>query len=195
MEAAEFVSIIMNSLVGVYLWLFFGYLSMYINCDLQRILRDNVYVLHLFGFFTFFFLFTKYHGAADQHPGLLFAQTAVVYVMWVLASKMKWYFIFVVLALLLLHQIVLLFVDHYMAGEERHAEKEELRRGLTTGLYYAIVGTIVLGVVDYMRLQRIEYRGEFSFWKFFVARGRCKHRFPDYAAMRADGQRREGRRR
>lgn len=35
-----------------------------------------------------------------------------------------------------------------------------------------------------MRLQKIEYRDKFSLWTFFVDRGHCKHRFPNYAAMR-----------
>jgi len=188
----------MQSLGGVYLWLFFGYLSIYINCDLQRTLRDNPYVLHVFGFFTFFFLFTsqtdqtdteRKQGTKGRHPAMIFAQTAVVYTMWVLASKMKWYFIFTVLGILLAYQIVMLFLNYYWPTEsdendKNHRDKRNaIKNIISLSCVCSIGGIIVFGVLDYLRLQKLEYKDKFSFWKFFVERGKCKFRSPDYSRM------------
>jgi len=199
----RFDEVVMQSLGGVYLWLFFGYLSIYINCDLQRILRDNPYVLHVFGFFTFFFLFTSQTGKTEpteeeeeeerknvrkgRHPAMIFAQTAVVYTMWVLASKMKWYFIFTVLGIVLSYQIVVLFLDYYLPAESDDENEPPNRRVIKDAIALACVCSIgcviVFGVLDYLRLQKIEYKENFSYWKFFVERGKCKYRFPDYSRM------------
>jgi len=193
-ERPEFQDIVVNSLSGVYLWLFFGYLSAYINCDLQRILRSNPYVLHAFGFFTFFFLFTSNSASGSRSPWVMFGQTIVVYLLWVLASKTKAPFVFTVLGLLLCHQVAFVFLDYYLpppphGGQEQGDEEKKdvvtrnVRRYLNLAVLVCIVAVVIAGVGHYMYLQMIEYKGDFSFLKFFVDRGGCKARAPDYDLM------------
>lgn len=199
-QKGNFPMAVVDSLSGVYLWLFFGYLSMYINCDLQRLLRDNPYLLHVFGFFTFFFLFTIQFDAQSQgsgeekevkqgrrSPWIVIARTVVVYSLWVLAGKMKAAFIFVVLGLILCHQVAQVFMDYYLPLSPTY--DGVVRYYFTTSVLVAICLTLVVGVSHYMRLQRIEYGRGFSLKKFFVDRGNCKHRFPDYDSMKQKKER------
>lgn len=183
-DDAEFQDIVVGSLSGVYLWLFFGYLSAYINCDLQRILRANPYVLHAFGFFTFFFLFTTTSSDAPRSPWVMLGQTCVVYLMWVLASKTKAPFVFTVLGLLLAQQVAFLFLDYYLprrkTSEKRDMLARDVRRYTNMAVLIAIVLVVVAGVGHYMYLQKLEYKDDFSLLKFFVDRGGCKVRAPDY---------------
>lgn len=192
MRPSEFQKVTVNSLSAIYLWLFFGYLSTYINCDLQRILRDNPYVLHAFGFFTFFFLFTKTAASASgppRNPGVLFGQTLIVYLLWLLASKTKSYFVFTVLGLLLIHQVTFVFLDYFLplpgnaeedADDAKDAAPRTVRTYMDTGVLVLIVATVVAGVAHYMHLQMLEYKDDFSFFKFFVERSQCKKTAPNY---------------
>lgn len=189
-DAPIFQIHILQNLTGVYLWLLFGYMSLYLNCDLQRMLRDNPPILHMFGFVTVFILFTNQAQEKTRlHPAMLFLRALTVYVVWILASKTKWYIIFTVLCILILYQMALLILDYIyhpsVSTPDDTSKKEGIKRKLALGVLITISGTIVIGVIDYMRLQRIEYREEFSLWKFFIERGICKDQALDYNALNA----------
>jgi len=180
---------ILQNLTGVYLWLFFGYLSMYLNCDLQRMMCDNPLVVHMFGFVTVFLLFTtQTQSKTRNHPAMLFLHTLTVYLIWILASKTKWYIIMTVLCMLLAHQFALVVLDYIyhptVSTPDETRKKEGIKDKIALGVLIALAVTIVIGVIDYMRLQKIEYHESFSLWKFFVDRGMCKDRALDYDALK-----------
>lgn len=163
-----------NALSNMYLWLLFGFLSTLVNCDLQRLLRSSRLVLHLTSIIAFFFLFTLIDS--DNNASLLttWSKTLVVYVLFLLTTKSKWYFAVPVLGLLLLDQSIKKHVQYKVAqgdaGDETHLWERAGR-----WINYATYALIFVGALHYMVLQKREYGDDFSFGKFIFGSGQpCK---------------------
>ena len=109
-----------------------------------------------------------------------------VYVLFVLMTKSKWYFVLPVLALLLIDQSIKKQVTFQKssakgsAGETKDKDKDkdaklENVQLIATQIINVLVITLILvGTLDYMRLQRIEYKDSFSLYKFFFTTKSCK---------------------
>lgn len=174
-----------NALSGIYLWIIFGYLSTTLNCDLQRFLLKNPIFTHLMGWTAFFFLFTLLDTNNKTSFSIILIKTIFVYIMFVLMTKSKWYFVVPVLGILLIDQtikkrVAILSQNEGISKNDLDATRE--RQALVSHwLNIAIIALIVLGTTHYMYIQYIEYGDKFSIYEFFVAVNRkCKARPPKY---------------
>lgn len=157
--------------IALYLWLIFGFLSPTINCDLQRIMVNNAYFRNLFGVISVYFLFAIFEKNKSTHIGYVFAKSFIVYVMFLLATKSKWYFIMTVLALLLIDQII---KNHIMYLQTTNPDKDITNyQKARAGLLYATVGVIVVGSFDYLLKQRKDYGKDFSWTTFLLGTNKC----------------------
>lgn len=171
----------MDALSVILLWIVFGYLNVLLNCDLQRMLMNRPLFLHGMAIIAFFFLMTTIDPKNKNDEFWKVAvKTVFVYALFVLVTKSKWYFALPVL--------VVLFVDQALKRREAIAEDTD---GLTTDKRYRMgVGAlitvlVVLGTVDYARLQKLEYKGKFSWFVFFFGLAkRCKADRPNYREFR-----------
>lgn len=171
-----------DNLSGIYLWLLFGFLSVYVNCDLQRFLRNNPVVLHLVGLYTFFFLFTSLDSNNKAGLFVTWIKTFVIYVLFLLTTKSKWYFAVSVLLLLLVDKSYKYYVEQNkrMWNNEKRESLAKFQEALTYWLTFSIIAIIFIGVIHYIYLQKIEYKSKFSYWTFFMERGNCKKVAPKY---------------
>ena len=64
-------------------------------------------------------------------------------------------------------------------------EKWDAFQKTATGVInYVIIALILVGTLDYVRLQRREYMGNFSFYKFFLTtKNECKKVALDYSSI------------
>jgi len=169
-----------SALSGMFLWLIFGYLAGLLNCDLQRFLAQHPLVIHLFGIVSFFFLFTIIDTNNKTNIALVWLKTLFIYVLFVLMTKSKWYFVIPVLALLLVDQT---FKKHVAIQKERNKDITQLQTKqeyLTKILNIFVISIIIFGTLHYMLLQKIEYKKNFSFYKFFFGVSKCKSYAPQY---------------
>lgn len=182
-----------NALSGMYLWILFGYLAALLNCDLQRFLKSHPLVIHLVGLLTFFFLFTLIDGANKTSVGNIWIKTIFIYILFLLTTKSKWYFVVPVLIILLIDQTLKknLSYQKQMAEDpatppEKKPSAEKIKQLEDSVAKYssfinkAIIVIIIIGVIHYMYLQYIEYGSKFSFYKFFFGVTRCKDKMPKY---------------
>ena len=165
---------LLNALVAVYLWLFFGYLTAYMNCDLQHILQNNVYVLHLFGIVTFFFLFMTDVASAQLTLSQKIALTLVVYIMWIMASKTRYYFIMGIIGTI----IVVKLLDNHIEDKLRYGhDKENIqflqhRRKMIYLFGLAIIVLLIfIGIVHALYQNNVKLG---NLWSFFVSRSVCR---------------------
>lgn len=186
-----------GALSGMYLWLLFGLLATTVNCDLQRLLQESALVRHAVSLTAFFFLFTFLDAQArTMSLAHVWVKTLVVYALFVLTTRSKWYFALPVLALLLLDQVL---KRHAATGDPagpardaRDARDRQRRTERVSGaINKLIIAVILVGAVHYAWLQRVEYGKAFSFAKFIFGTNRCKARAPDYTKFMA-GRRRAG---
>lgn len=164
----------------MFLWLIFGFLTTMVNCDIQRFLKTNPIVFHCFGFIAFFFLFTLLDTNNKQSIGIIWLKSLVIYILFVLMTKSKWYFVLPIMALLLIDQSIKKQVAFKEANNENVENFKKIQSKITQVINIVIVVLIVIGVIDYIRLQRIEYKGKFSFYKFFITTNTCKEKALNY---------------
>jgi hypothetical protein len=172
-----------NAISSMYLWLIFGYLSALINCDLQRFMLQNPFVIHSLALVAFFFLFTLLDSNNQTNVGMVWVKTVVIYAIFLLVTKSKWYFALPVLGLLLVDQTLkkhVQYLERIGKIDEATRSKYKLAARVLNGI---TLGLIVFGTLHYMVLQKIEYKENFSFVKFFFALGQCKSNMPDYHMM------------
>lgn len=171
-----------DALSLILLWIVFSYLTVLLNCDLQRLLTKSPLFLHTMAFVAFFFLITNMdpNNSADIH--MVAGKTLFVYVIFVLVTKSKWYFALPV--------ILLLLVDQAIKGRERilanrtdQQQEPEGQTQLSKNVYYsnglraAIVVLVLMGTFNYVKIQKAEYKGRFSWFKFFFGlSNKCKAR-------------------
>jgi hypothetical protein len=174
-----------NALSGIYLWIIFAYLSTTLNCDLQRLLMKNPIFIHIMGWTSFFFLFTLLDANNKTTMSIILIKTVFVYIMFVLMTKSKWYFVVPVLGILLIDQAIKKRVAIYSQNESTSKASVEAMKIQQAYISYwlniVIIVLIIVGSLHYMYLQHIEYGKDFSFYKFFIGVNRkCKARTPKY---------------
>lgn len=182
-----------NAMFALFLWLLFGFLSHMVNCDLQRMIKQSVAIRHIIGLTAFFFLFTIIDGGnKDVDVLTLFFKTTLVYVLFIFTTKSKWYFTLPVLGLLMIDQVAKkLYEDKKkLAQAERFTSSEEMtgienleqKARLTNQIInIVVICIIIVGMLHYMYLQKLEYGEQFSFVKFFFETNmNCKPHYPTY---------------
>lgn len=171
-----------SALSGIYLWLLFGYLSVYVNCDLQRFLRSNNVVSHLVGIVAFFFLFTVVDNDNKASLAMTWLKTVLVYLLFILTTKSKWYFAAITLVLLLGDLSYQKHVEHKKStnsgkgNENAIALEEENNKRISLMFNVLVVISIVVGTVHYCFVQREQHKNRFSYLQFFLNRGSCKNK-------------------
>jgi hypothetical protein len=167
----------------MYLWLLFGFLSILINCDIQRLIKNNPIITHLVGLIAFFFLFTLIDANNKSDLVSTWIKTIYIYILFMLMIKSKWYFITPVLILLLIDQSIkkhLKYISGNSANKLNIQKQEKLFVEISKYINMSIIIIIILGAIHYVYLQKIEYKSNFSFYKFLFSYGTCKNYAPDY---------------
>lgn len=164
-----------NALSSMYLWIVFGFLATMLNCDLQRMLKNNLLVVHLSGLVAFFFLFTLLDSNNKSSVGVVWLKTVFVYILFVMMTKSKWYFVVPVIILLLLDQTFKKEIAIRVANGKLDNEIKGRQEMFTHVVNMLVVLLIVVGMLHYMWIQYTEYHKDFSLYKFFFGiADRCK---------------------
>ena len=174
-----------NALSGMFLWLMFGYLSVLLNCDLQRLIKNHPLVLHFVGILAFFFLFTVIDSSNKTNIMNIWIKTIFIYLMFILLIKSKWYFVVPVLCLLL--------IDQSLKKDISYRKQADPEKDITTYEAFAkefsrianilIIVVIITGTIHYAILQKQEYQDKFSWMTFFLGVTTCK----DYDPLAKQG--------
>jgi hypothetical protein len=172
-----------NALSGMFLWITFSYISSLLNCDLQRIIQSNPLATHLFGLIAFLFLFTLLDSNNKTSLGVVYAKTLIIYGLFLLMVKSKWYFIIPVLVLLLVDQSIKKNNAFKEAAGTSTEKDKAMQERATQVLNIMIIVLILLGSVQYMYLQYVEYGSKFSLYAFFFGITKCKKQMPDYVRL------------
>jgi len=153
-----------TAMSALYLWLLFGFLSTMVSCDFQRWMKDNIIMRHFIGIIAFFFLFTILDKTNKSSIGIIWLKTFIVYAVFLLMVKSKWYFSLPVIVLLIIDQSL---KSQYLYLEQTNKNDTTLP-SITkwrNNLSYIIYGVIIIGFVSYGVRQFEEFGDDFSFVK------------------------------
>lgn len=165
------------SLAALYLWLMFSYLSVMLNCDLQRMIRESPGLRHVLGVVAFYFLFTVIDPQNTVPVWVTMAKTLLVYGLFVLATKSRWYFAAIALLLLLADQML---KNHIAYVEKTRDPKTPVEndsvpmwKKVRKVLLVMIVIVILAGSLDYYGKQRHDKGAQFRLSIFLLGTGKC----------------------
>ena len=164
-----------NALSGMFLWMIFGFLSAMLNCDIQRFMKNSMLWIHFFGITAFFFLFAILDSNNKTSIGVVWLKTIILYFIFLMMTKSKWYFIVPVIILLLIDQSIKRDLAMKKALERDTTTLENFQKKFTLALNIIVLVLVFIGTLHYMYLQYKEYGSNFSFIKFLFAVGTCKN--------------------
>jgi hypothetical protein len=165
----------------VYLVISGNYLGNLFGCRVQLLFRENMWIKHVLGFFTAYFLIvlsTPPEGY-DAKQTLLFA--GLIYIWFFLTTKMHvrmW--IPMILVLLASYGIYVYTKQQTSKGEETAVDKDTTERLQQLQSIATILGVILtlVGVVAYYGEKKIEFEETFDAWKFWSGVPECKFESP-----------------
>ena len=146
---------------ALYLWLLFGFLSSMVSCDLQRFMNDNILFRHFVGIIAFFLLFAFSDNEHKTNVFKTWTKVILVYFMFLLLTKSKWYFAIPVLVLLVIDQSIAMQIK-YLEKNNKTEEKDKLEKYRKL-LYKIIIIVVLSGFIHYTLRQYNEFGKDFSF--------------------------------
>jgi hypothetical protein len=159
----------------VYLVISGNYLGNLFGCRVQQLFREEMWLKHLLGFFTAYFLIILSSPPENYDSLQTIGLTAVIYVWFYLTTKMHvklW--IPMILAALVAY---VLYVYKKQAPKEETERKALIEKGQQVAILFAAVVT-VLGVVAYYGEKRLEFGAEFDAWTFWTGVPECRFATP-----------------
>jgi hypothetical protein len=159
-----------TAIVGLYLWLLFGFLSNMVSCDIKRFM-NNVYFRHFIGVVAFFLLFIITDKDNDLNIGGVWLKTFFIYFIFLMMTKSKWFFSIPVLILLIIDQSYKFEIDFIEKKKKetiQHDNKIQKYENIRKYLYYAIITLIVVGFIHYALRQYKQFGSKFSFTKLLL---------------------------
>lgn len=141
---------------------------------MQLWMKDNVVFRHFVGIVAFFFLFTVLDQKNQRGIKEVWTKTIIVYAVFVLMTKSKWYFSLPVLILLVIDQNIRIHVQDIKKrsandGNETTRKYEEMQRAIDVLLGILVV----MGAGHYAYRQKKEFKDDFGWNKFFLM-SKCK---------------------
>jgi Ca2+/Na+ antiporter len=168
-----------------YIILVAKYFDKMLSCDFQRFMETNILAKHAVAFITAFYVIVltetdKEDG--DKSMVDYFLTTLIIYGIFVLSTKAKAQFVFPMLLLLVLDQILKVYMEMREKKEKKANKKGEDSSELSTStletvrmlLGYGIGGFITVGFLSYYFRQRAEFGANFSTSKFILGTFKCK---------------------
>ena len=156
-----------------------------LSCDFQRFMETNILAKHAVAFISAFYVIVLTEtDKEDNDKSMLdyFLTTLVIYGIFVLSTKAKAQFVFPMLILLLVDQLLKVYMDMREKKTKKENKKEEDKGELSTSsletirllLGYGIMGFITVGFLSYYFRQRSEFGANFSTSKFILGTFKCK---------------------
>ena len=161
------------ALVGIYLWLLFGFLSSMISCDVQELMNNNIIFRHGISIIAFYLLFMIFETGPPKDVFFIWKKTLLIYFVFLLMIKNKWYFSIPILLILvadqsLKHQITYL-------SKINSADTNIIKyQNIGDKLYILLIVLIVCGFIHYTIKQYTDYGSKFSIGKLLFT-STCKN--------------------
>ena len=167
----------------VYLVISGNYLGNLFGCRVQQLFREEMWLKHLLGFFTAYFLIVLSTPPENYDSLQTIGLSAVIYGWFFLTTKMHvklW--IPMILAALAAYALHVYKKQALTAAEDKdpkqHKERLELvEKGQQVAILFAVIVT-VLGVIAYYGEKRLEYGAEFDAWTFWTGVPECRFATP-----------------
>jgi len=180
----------MNLLIGIpyqaffaiYLIISCNFLSDLLGCKFKKLLRENMYVKHIFGYLTLVFLVILTSVDINDEENLIKAliYSFVLYIWFICTTKTHIYTTITVLLIFFIMYVLSIRIKILEKNIENDKNKEEIDKLNLVNLSLLIIAFVItfFGVLYYLMLQNNKLSrnsDEFSYITFFIGKHKCKN--------------------
>jgi hypothetical protein len=168
-----------------------NFLAEIFPCRLQYLLKNNMLVKHLFGFFTILF-FVRLSNSDDKNLLNIIKHSFLLYLIFILISKSNIYFFYFILLCLGITYIINLQKEddtekfkNNEINQQEYDKKIKTYDIITYVIYILIFIATIIGIFIYMGEKKIEYKKKFNYLTFFIGSPKCINKSPDFNFIKA----------
>ena len=203
----QFTSISIYSIFILFLIISSNYLGELFPCRIQKLLSENIYLKHIFGYLTLSFFVVLVDPYKKINITTVFRESIILYTLFLfLINTQQYFFIFSIFLLFLIYIVYLKKIEYEeniniksnSIDNDKDKEKEkqiELKKQTNNDnnyeyklyilnkinyfLYILFIIVIIIGFLIYMGEKKIEYKDKFSYIKFIFGLPKCRNKSPD----------------
>ena len=162
-----------------------NFLAEIFPCRFQYILRNNMFIKHVFGLFTMIFFVVLSSEIKNKNIFNIVNSSFLLYILFILITKCQIYAFYIILLFLGITYIIHIVKQQEIESSKKEPnEKESNKEGhsiydnIIYVLYILIIIFIILGVIMYMGEKKIEYKKNFDYITFFIGKPLCIGKSP-----------------
>lgn len=145
-----------------------------LSCKTQKLLNENMLAKHLIVFLIIYFSL-GFTSEKPSHPVELATNSLIIWVLFLLITKMSLEFTILVFVLLSVRYILTDYIEYYKSeNEEKNKDLIENVNLLGEYISSLIIGLVILGFTLYLRRQYKDHYGSWSTFKFIFGVSKCK---------------------
>ena len=142
-----------------------------LGCETQYIFSKNMYVKQLIIFFMIYFTI-NFSSETSPSPQASLVKAVLLWIFFVLFTKMTPGFTFMVLLILLGVYILNNYKKYLNSKKDKSKDKEIMR--MQKGCIYTVILLIILGCIKYYHEKQREYGSKFTQQNFWFGVTSCK---------------------
>lgn len=169
--------ILINSVALLVLTVFAGFIGETTSCKLQTFFKDSMVGKHFVVFMLIYFTFSISHQISEEPipPSENLKNSLIIYVFYLLFSKIHIKLAFVVMILMFLLLLNKDYVDYYSKIENKKDEVVKFY-DTTFSVGYKVLGfLLIFGFILYFFDKRREYKKNFDYSKFLFGKVNCRN--------------------
>jgi hypothetical protein len=168
-----------NALAYTFFWVLFAYTTSLLNCDIQRAIEGNIYVKHLVGMITLFYLIAITDKQNNATLWATMLKSAGAYILFMMFLKC--------ILIISLSILILFMIDQSIAYHIKYKQQNKDLENIETFITirkYIFYGIILLGITGFISYGSHAYQdhkndvGGFSIFKLFVGTNSCDLKRP-----------------
>ena len=138
------------------------------SCEIQKIIRDNVFVKQ----FIFFIIIFSTNSFVQKNSDVLstFIRSFILFTVFIILMKNNYKSIILSIVLLFINKLLLQHINYTKKNKKKNKKLVSLSKVLT-GISGFI---IIIGFFEYMREKKSEYGNQFKLITFLLGSNKCK---------------------
>lgn len=166
-----------NAIQGIFLLILAvsgNFVAETLGCKTQKLLTENMFAKHFVLFFILFFSIDFVKSDTNMHPKDILSLTILVYIIFILFTKMNIYFTVVVFAFLMLLYTTQTFINYYKDSpnpKNREFVKKLIARQKFQYIFVILI--ILIGFLQYSLKQYKDHRKNWSTLTFIFGKPTC----------------------
>jgi VanZ family protein len=165
---------IMNGILLLVLAISGNFIAETMGCQLRKELSENMYAKHAVILFIIFFSL-GFASNDNINPLILFRDSLIIWVLFVLFTKMSLRFNSLVFIFIAVYHVIYTYIKYYKSKyPEKYKDRIKTLNNILNYILYLLIIIIIVGFILYFNKQYQEYKKNWSTSKFLFGSLKCK---------------------